>query len=296
MVRNDMPPPSDDEQPKSKKRKKGVKVASRGDLSGSVSSDDSIEKSMASHSPNYFGVGARAGLAIIQQRFTSNGTGALTNYEAQTNALGIMIGAGYQRAVHRYVNLGLDLSYAFAGAAGVKYHLNDPSTPDPVLAVQNHVIDGGARAALRFKVAGGLQLALRVGLHAEVNLIQPNTKVPLPSDIVMGMGIGIALDVPAMFYLAGKPFGLHAYGGGVVPANRAQTGGLEEGKASETFGAQLGGGFTYNVYKGLGLEAAYGYMFAATHFVGQARRNLTITSADRGSAEHLLTFGLYYNL
>jgi len=288
------PPPPVDEEQRPRKRKRGVKVASRGDMAGSISDENAVVKRAPTHGPNYLAAGARAGFAILQERFTSNGTGQLTNYESQTTALGIQIGLGYARQVHKHVLVGIDASYAFAGAAGVRYHLNDPATPDPVLGVQSHYIDAGVRGALRFNVVGGLQLGLRLGLHTEVNLIQQSSKVPLPSDMVMGMAIGLQLDLPAIFYLANKPFGVHLYGGAVAPANRTQTGGLEEGQQSVTLGALLGGSLTYNVYKGLGLEAAYGYGFMATHFVGQARRNLTITSADRGNAQHLITFGLFY--
>ena len=79
------------------------------------------------------------------------------------------------------------------------------------------------------------------------------------------------------------------------PAQRAQTIGLEEGQKSSTIGASLGGGFLYGLYKGLGLEANYQYGFVLTHYTGQANRNTSITSADRGNATHLITLGLAYN-
>jgi hypothetical protein len=129
-----------------------------------------------------------------------------------------------------------------------------------------------------------------------MNLMQQSTKVPLPSDRVLGMAIGIGLDMPALFHLFNRAFGLHLYAGAIAPASRAQTAGLEEGTASTTYGAAFGGFLSYQLYKGLDLDAAYSYGFAATHFSGQANRNLTITSADRGSAQHLLTIGFSYNL
>jgi uncharacterized protein YgiM (DUF1202 family) len=287
------PPPADDEKPR--KRRKGVKVASRGDMAG-IEDSNAVSRRVETHGANYLAAGASAGIAILQDKFTSNGTGQLTNYEAATTALALSAGLAYERQVHRHVLLGLDGSYTFAGAAGVRYHLNDPNTPDPILGVQSHFIDVGVRGALRFNVVGGLQLGLRVGLHSEINLIQQSTRVPLPSDIVLGMGIGLALDLPAIFYIANKPFGIHGYAGGVLPANRTQTAGLEEGQQSETLGAAWGASLTYNVYKGLGLAAAYSGAFMETHFVGQARRNLTITAADRGNEQHILTLGLFYAL
>ena len=94
------------------------------------------------------------------------------------------------------------------------------------------------------------------------------------------------------------------YGGGLVPAQRAQTVGLEDGAQSTTFGAFFGGALSFMVmqpnqekYKGqLAIEAAYSYEFVATHYTGLSRRNNTITVADRGSAQHLISLGIgfYY--
>ena len=50
------------------------------------------------------------------------------------------------------------------------------------------------------------------------------------------------------------------------------------------------------LWRGLGMEAAYNYSFAATHFTGAASRNNAITVADRGSAHHLIMLGLTYSL
>jgi hypothetical protein len=260
-----------------------------------VGADASVARSAGTpHGANYFGIGARGGLAIINQRFTSNGTGALSNYEASTNAFGLTVGLGYTRGIGRYFRLGLDGAYSFAGAAGVRYHTADGS--DPVLGVQTHTIDAGANLGLHFNVIGGFDIRARIGMDMNMNLIQASTKVPLPSDRVLGMAVGLAIDMPALFRIVGHAFGAHLYAGGIVPASRAQTAGLEEGKTSSTYGAAFGGMLSLQLYKGLGLDFAYSYAFSATHFAGQAARNLTITSADRGSAQHLLTLGLSYNL
>lgn len=90
----------------------------------------------------------------------------------------------------------------------------------------------------------------------------------------------------------------------MVPASRAQTVGLEDGPQSTTFGAFFGGVLSFTLlqpnpekYKGsLAIEAAYQYEFVATHYTGLSRRNNTITVADRGSAQHLISLGLgfYY--
>jgi uncharacterized protein YgiM (DUF1202 family) len=285
----------DDEEKPVKRRR--VRLASR-DMSG-VGAEASVSRSNGPpHGANYFGIGVRGGLAILQTRFTSNGTGALSNYESSTNAFAIQVGLGYTRAIGKYFRLGLDGSYAFAGAAGVRYHTADNS--DPVLGVQMHNIDAGANVGLHFNAIGGIDIRARIGMDMTMNLIQASTKVPLPSDRVLGMAVGLGLDFPSLFRIMNRSFGLHLYGGGIVPASRAQTAGLLEGANSTTYGAAFGGFLSFQLYKGLDLDAAYSYSFAATHFDGQAptnqARNLTITSADRGSAAHLLTVGLSYNL
>jgi SH3-like domain-containing protein len=298
--RDDEEPPLD-EAPRAKKDKKlkGKKLlASRGDDDVRMAARQDPEMSLAatpagSQGNNFLGIGARAGIAIISQRFTSNGTGALTNYDLGTNAFGVQVGADYVRALGRYARLGLDASYAFAGGGGVRYHSPDGS--QIVLALQEHDVNFGAQVGMHFGVIGGLELRARIGGEIIMNLIQGNAKAPLPSDRVMGMTIGLALAAPNLLTLANRPFGAHLFGWALVPAQRAQTIGLEEGEKSSTIGASLGGGFLYGLYKGLGLEANYQYGLVLTHYSGQARRNTSITSADRGNATHLIAVGLAYN-
>jgi len=137
-----------------------------------------------------------------------------------------------------------------------------------------------------------------------LNLVQPDIDVKLPSDRILGMTIGLGLAAPALFTIAGHPFGVSLFGGGLVPAQRAQTVGLEDGAQSTTFGAFFGGGLSFTLmqpnmekYKGqLALEAAYSYEFVASHYTGLSRRNNSISVADRGSAQHLIALGIgfYY--
>src|SRR5262249_44884962 len=97
------------------------------------------------------------------------------------------------------------------------------------------------------------------------------------------------------FSIGSQPFGVRGYAGGLVPAQRAQNGGMEEGTNSTTYGAAFGGAISVGLYKGLGLEAGYSYGLALTHFTGTAARHVNITEANRGSAQHLATLGLAFN-
>jgi Bacterial SH3 domain len=296
--KEDEAPPME-EAPRGKKGKKNKKLlASRGDDAVRMAAKKEPEASLSatpaeSVGNNYFGVGARAGNALLSQRFTSNGTGALTNYDAATNAFGVQVGGSYIRALGQYARLGLDASYAFAGAAAVRYHATDGS--QVLLGVQMHDINFGAQVGIHFHAIGGIDLRARLGGDVIMNLIQGSAKAPLPSDRIMGMTVGLALMAPNLLTLANRPLGLHLFGWALVPAQRAQTIGLEEGQKSSTIGASFGGGLSYGLYKGLGLEANYQYGFVLTHYSGQAKRNTSITTADRGNAAHLITLGIAYN-
>jgi hypothetical protein len=203
------------------------------------------------------------------------------------------VGADYTRAVGRWFRAGLDASYAFAGAAAVRYQTADGGVVQ--LGVQNHTIDGGVGAGVHLDTLGGLELRARLGLQVGLDLIAGSAHAPLPSDRVVGMTVGLGLGAPQLLTIANRPFGVTLFGLALAPASRAQTEGLEEGTSSSTYGATFGGGLHYGLYKGLGLDAVYGYQVALTHFSGAAHRNVTITAADRASAQHLITFGLAYS-
>jgi uncharacterized protein YgiM (DUF1202 family) len=293
------------EEKPSKKKRKLKKLASRSDEGAAAESAEAtvVKDNWTSRGKIYLSPAVRAGIAILSQRFTSNGTGPLSNYEASTNAFGAQLGLGVYGTIGKYFLIGGDASYTFAGAAGLRYIL--PTTgAAKVLAVQAHTIDGGISAGAHFGVLGGLALRLRIGGQMVLNLVQPDADVKLPSDRIVGMTIGAGLSAPALFTIAGHPLGASLYVGGLVPAQRAQTVGLEDGAQSTTFGAFFGGALSFTLmqpnaekYKGqLAIEAAYAYEFVATHYTGLARRNNTITVADRGSAQHLISLGLgfYY--
>ncbi len=293
------------EKPSKKKPRKLKKLASRSDDAATADSAEAtvVRDNWTTRGKVYLSPGVRAGIAILSQRFTSNGMGALSNYESSTNAFGAQVGLGVYGTVGKYAFFGGDASYMFAGAAQLRYILPTDGTA-VTLAVQAHTIDGGVSAGVHFGVLGGLNLRVRIGGQMVLNLVQPDVRVKIPSDRVVGMTIGLGLNVPALFTLGGHPLGVSLYGGGVVPAQRAQTVGLEDGAQSTTFGGFFGGALSFLVmqpnldhYKGqLAIEAAYSYEFLATHYTGLSRRNNTITLADRGSAQHLISLGLgfYY--
>lgn len=201
-----------------------------------------------------------------------------------------MVGAGYTRAVGRRFRFGVDASYLFAGATGIRLKVaNAPIT----LAQQMHMVDFGLSPGVHFDVIGGLDFRLRLGGELQLNLIQGNNQAKLPSDQILGFTFGIGIDAPALF---GIPLGVHLYGGGLF-GDRAQTPGLQEGVASQTFGAAFGVYLGYRVYKGLAVEVGYSYNLVLTDLRGPAARdrNATITAASRGNANSVVLLGFSYN-
>jgi hypothetical protein len=289
------------EAPKKKKGKKAIRLASRTDVGLTAERTEATVERSAPSTPgaNSFALGVTGGVAILGTRFTSNGTGLLANYESSTSAFAVTLGLGYGRTVGKYFRIGLDGSYAFAGAAGVRYRTTDGVL---VLGVQAHDIEAGLSGGVHFNVIGGIDLALRLGMGLMLNLIAGSNRAPLPSDMVVGMTIGAGVSAPNLVHPAGRPLGLRLYGGGLVPATRMQTVGLEDGTNSTTVGAFFGGGVSYGLLTAprtymsqLFLEADYHYGVALTHYSGTSHRISSITSADRGTANHLITLGLAYH-
>lgn len=246
---------------------------------------------------NFFGVGARGGLVIIQQAFRSNGNGPLTNYDASSNGYGIGINAAYVRAFGKMFRLGLGFNYLYGGGAAIRYRLPDKTL---TIGLQSHTVDGGLLAGLHFDVIGGLDLTLQVGLGMQMQAVQPSVTARLPSDLVLGLSTGLGVSLPSFLVLAQRPLGAYLGGGVLAPAKRQQTVGLEDGGDAGTIGYGVGLGVSYgllaNPQKGQ-VSLMLGYSFAQTNtdFRGKGRRNTTITAAARSSGQHFMGLGVAWN-
>jgi hypothetical protein len=237
----------------------------------------------------------------LQQKFSSTGTGALTNYETSTGAFGAQVALGLWGTAGRFLLFGGDASYTFAGGAQLKYTPMQGAQP-VLLSIQSHTGDAGVTGAVHFNVLGGLTLRLRIGAHLVLNAIQQDVRAKLPSDLIIGLSLGTGITVPALFYINERPVGVSAFTAGLLPAERQQTPGLEDGAQSSTWGALVAGALSFALlspsyarsHGQLALEFDYGYEFATTHYTGPAKRNTSINGADRGSAQHLITAGLTY--
>jgi len=295
-------PPPPEEKPV-EKRKKGKKLlASRGDAG--LSSDVTVARRGGhKQGKNHLSVSVRGGVAILQQRFTSNEVDPnkeLTNFEGESSAASISIGLGYQRQIGKYFLVGFDGGYNIAPGSGLRYQSPNVAIGEVVLQTLSQTFGLAANVGMIFNKAGGIGLRLRAGFAGQSNQIQRFDKLPLPSELILGFQIGLALDVPAIFYIANRPFGIYANINGLLPGVRLQTAGLAEGTDQETFGASIGAGLTYGLVSRpwgvLGLMVGYNWWLTTTQFAGQAQRILSITSAARGNAQHDIQLGLYYSM
>ena len=185
--------PQNDEPPPPPRKKKHKKQEAEAEASAPADETPPAPDYWSARGKVYITPWVHGGLAILTQRFTSNGSGPLSNYDASTNAFGVQLGFGVFGTLGKYFLFGADASYTFAGAAALKI----ATTTTPVtLAVQAHTIDGGLSAGLHFRPLGGISFRLRLGGQMQLNLIEPSNIDKLPSDRIIGLTIGRAWEFP----------------------------------------------------------------------------------------------------
>jgi hypothetical protein len=271
---------------------------------------------------SYFGVAARAGIAVLQTRFTSNGSSpALApNYQYSTTALTAEAALGFGHTFGRHFYLGIDGRYVYAGAAGVR--LPQPSGTFAQLAVRTQDFAAELSPGLHFDAAGGLNLTARVGVEAvleEVGLTAAAAAYDphflLPKNLYLGMTAGLGIALPQVAHIGRRPLGLYAFGSVLAPATLAQSPGFADGRRSSTIGWSAGGGLVYGLLADtrrgqLSLEARYDYLTALTASSGACPQNVaatataprqgtcrddSVTAANRASIQHLVAGGLVYS-
>jgi hypothetical protein len=251
-------------------------------------------------SKDYGWAGARLGVAMLAQRFTSDTqNGNLPNYEAFSAGLGAQLNGGYLRAVGKYFRFGAEGSYFFGGVSGYRAppnYLNSDGSRI-ILDTAVHVLDVRLIGALHFDAIGGIDVRLKLGGELQFNRISKNRFALLPDDNVYGMTIGLQLAFPNLARIANRPFGVHLFGGGLVPAYRQQSTTLREGIHDSTYGAFFGLGMSFTIWKYLALELDYSYSFAKTHLTGTAAPNRGISNllADRGNSIQFISLGLGFH-
>jgi hypothetical protein len=240
-------------------------------------------------------IGAVAGVALLSRRFVSDGSGALSAFELSTTALAVGAGASFTRAIGRRFRLGFDAGYTWLGETGVRWRAPDGSSV--VLGVQAHQVSAGLSAGLHFDALGGLELRARAGGRLDLNLLDSSVAVPLASDRLLGLTVGLGLDAPRLFAPSGHAIGAHAFALGTVFGARSEN--IDEGSDRGTWGVRAGAGLSLALWQRADrgrvlLSADYAYDLTLTHFAGPSRRDPTATRATMGTEQHLVTAALAY--
>jgi hypothetical protein len=295
-IEEELPPPPV-EKP-SKKRKHAAVVAADPppapaasmdgeSASAPTSVDGELVAVMAPAQQSYLWGSARVGVGLVGQRFTSNASGYLTNYETSADAMALDLELGYHRAIGKRVFIGLDGAYRFAGATGIKVAAPDGGI---VLGLQVHDLDAGATLGAHFAVLGGLDASLHLGARILVELLDQNAKALLPSDRYTFFAVGGRLEAPALWRGLGARIDAQL----LAPGSIAQTGGVGEGQSDGALGVAVGATAGYSVGHGVTVEAGYRYALMTAHLDGASERNKAITAGDRSTVTHLFTAGIVY--
>jgi uncharacterized protein YraI len=244
---------------------------------------------------NALSVTADAGVAILQRRYASNGTGPLAAYQLSTTAAATGVSAGYTRRIGARGVVGVDLAYAYATGGGARYI---GSTGSPVaLRLQSHDAEAGLRLGVHSRAAGGIDVALRAGLLFAATVFDPDMLVRLTSDRLFAPTAGLGIDAPHLAAVGKGWLGVALFGRAVLDGRMSEN--IDEGSDRGTWGGRLGGRVTLDVWRSpsrgqVVLGAGYSYAFTVSNFAGPSQRDATATQATLGNAAHLATLSLGY--
>jgi uncharacterized protein YgiM (DUF1202 family) len=220
---------------------------------------------------------ADAGGAIgqIEQRLTSNGHGSLSNYGDKTGLAGAEVALTLDRALGNWM-IGVSAGYRYAGGADVTAATaNGPVT----LGMRSHDLEGVAEIGYRFAVLDGLLVSARAGMRMILDLIDKDYVVAVPSERILALTIGLAIDVPRVW--AGLGF---SAGFNYLPVgSRTETANLGDGTDSGTSGYSATATISYAFTDLFGAFVTGRFTRMSTHFEGAADRDPSITVADRTS-------------
>jgi uncharacterized protein YraI len=244
---------------------------------------------------NALSVTADAGVAILQRRYASNGTGPLAAYQLSTTAAATGVSAGYTRRIGARGLVGVDLAYAYAAGGGARYL--GPGGSPVALRLQSHDAEAGLRLGLHSRAAGGVDVALRAGLLLAITVFDPDMLVRLASDRLIAPTAGLSIDAPHLAAVGKGWLGVALFGRAVLDGRMSEN--IDEGSDRGTWGGRLGGRVTLDVWRSpsrgqVVLGAGYSYAFTVSSFTGPSQRDATATQATLGNAAHLATLSLGY--
>jgi hypothetical protein len=241
-------------------------------------------------------VAAAVGVAGIDRRLVSNGSGALAAYEVDATAVVAQASAGWARAFKRHGLVAIDASYLYAGAARVRYR--DKATT-AIMNLSQHQAGAGVTLGVRGDAAGGIDAWLRGGAELTLTIIDPNVAARLASDRLIAPTVAIGFDAARLAAPGGHAIGLHLFARGLLYGQMTEN--LSDGNGRGAWGATFGGSISADLWRSrrgndLLLALGYNYGFTLSRFTGAAVRDPTATKSTLGGAQHLgtLTFGYAY--
>ena len=236
---------------------------------------------------------AEAGFAIgrVDQQFTSSATGPLSNYGDRTGLVGVDALLQLDGSSGGPWFGGVSAGYRFGGGADVTRTLKE-ATGDRavVLGLRTHDLEGLGLLGYRAAAAGGLAITAHAGARMTLALIDQSYEVPVPSERVLALQIGLGLDVPRLVGGLGLTLGVDW----LPIGSRAQAANLGEGQDAGTSGYAANLSLHYAFTDAIGLFVAGRYVHSATRFDGVAERDPAIASAERTTTLAGLALGLRY--
>lgn len=242
---------------------------------------------------------ASLGYTSMGSLFASDGNQPLSNYKITTAAASLAVGGDY---LYRYSDtyiIGVDARYIGTRASpGIRYVDADGNAAD--IGFLQHEIMVKAVAGYNMQNDSGTVAYGRLGYHygqLTINNVGDFTQnlAYLPSEILQGITVGAALDMPRLREKIGARLVVDA----LYPSGkRTQTQGLEDGAVSSVFAAWVTGHVSYQWKENLTLDAIYRYSYAKTDWQGAAMGSMRptgATTAARKDVGHNVMVGVGRN-
>jgi hypothetical protein len=239
---------------------------------------------------------ADAGVAVIARRYVSNGASPLASYELAATSVTSGVSGSYGRHFGSLGIVGVDLAYAYASGARVRYAAGDGTLV--TLHLQSHDAEGGLRLGLHTRAAGGVDVWLRAGALLTVTIFDPDPTVRLQSDRMIAPTVGLGLAAPHLVALGRRWLGVDLFGRAIVFGQTTEN--LDEGRDRGTLGGRFGGDLTFELWRAarrgqLVLDAGYSYTFSVARFDGPSVvRDPSATKATLGTTQHLAALAIGY--
>ena len=244
---------------------------------------------------------ARMGVTLVGQTLTSKGGAAVwpDRYRVGSSAFAVAVGGAVLFPYKDKFLVGGELVYDLAKAIpGVAFDQDGtgPMTKQTT-GFTIHNLNVRAVGGYDLKNKRGMIVFARLAYHYESFLVA-NVKnltlnsAKLPSEIIKGPMLGMALTVPKVTDKIGLRFSLDAM---LVGASVTQTKNLEDGTNPSAKRVTFGVGFTYRWKPAMDIQATYDLNYASMSFgapMANSQRLHTGTGVGRTDLNHTVAVGI----